>query len=144
MSKVLKYCVDGTNLVRSAYGYAGPGFEEQEDADASRLIGLLDRLCEDIGPRLEIEVVFDGDRMSWGAGEHPGNLRIRFSHGAPADDLIIDRVRAYAFGGGKMTVVTADRELGEQAVEEGGRWQRLVPGSGIDGAVKSIRRRFIK
>lgn len=138
------YCIDGTNLVRGLFGYGGPHFREQENADCERLVAGLGQLCESLGSRVEIEVFFDGERRFGGSGA-PDNLRVRFSREAPADELILDRVRANRYGGsGSVTVVTADGELGRRASDEGGRWLRVRPGTPFEAVVNSIEKRLIK
>lgn len=134
------YCVDGTNLVRAGVGYGGPAFRAQEDADGQRLVALLARSCEALAGRAEVELFFDGSWRGWRSAAP--NLRLCFSGSEKADALILDRVRARAWRGGRATVVTADGELGRRAVEEGGRWQRVSPGGGFDGAILAIERRF--
>lgn len=135
------YCVDGTNLVRAGYGYGGPEFREQEDADGERLVALFSRACEALAGRAEVELFFDGAWRGWKSGA--ANLRLCFTGAMKADELILDRVRARAWTGGRATVVTADGELGRKAAEEGGRWQRVTPGAGYEGAVRAIEKRFI-
>lgn len=135
------YCIDGTNVVRVCHGYGGPAFRAQEDADAQRLVEALARLCEGLAGRVEVELYFDG-RFRPTARTAAG-LRVRFAHEESADDLILDRVRASAhLGEGRATVVTADGELGRRAVEEGGRWQRVSPGAGLEPVLGAIERRF--
>lgn len=135
------YCVDGTNVVRVCHGYGGPAFREQEEADARRLVESLALLCEHWAGRVEIELFFDG---SFRALARPTEgFRLRFTHETQADDLILDRVRSSAHSGaGRVTVVTADGELGRMAVEEGGRWQRVTPGAGLEPVVRGIEGRF--
>lgn len=136
------YCVDGTNLVRGAYGYGGPDFREQEDADGLRLVAALAEVCLRIGDRIEIDVFFDGASRPWSLPGSPSNMRVCFGSAVPADDLIMDRVRLRRYGGGKVTVVTADGELGQKVSEEGGRWLKLSRGFRMEGVVSSIERRF--
>ncbi|MBI3553729.1 MAG: NYN domain-containing protein [Elusimicrobia bacterium] len=136
------YCVDGSNLVRSGYGYEGPAFRAQEEADAERLIAALDRACAAAGGRLEIEVFFDGPRRGAPLGISAG-LSVRFTHELEADDLILDRVRARSYAGvRKVTVVTADSALGRQVEGEGGRWQRVRRGAPLESVVRAIEGRF--
>jgi hypothetical protein len=135
------YCVDGTNVVRGCYGYGGPAFRHQEDADAERLVAALDVLCESLEGSIEVEVFFDGAHRPLGAAAR--NLRVRFTHEMPADDLILDRVRSRRYaGGGSVTVVTGDGDLGRKAEDEGARWLRLGPGKGVESVVRAIEKRF--
>lgn len=137
---VRSFCVDGTNVVRG-YGYAGPAFRDQEDADAQRLIAALAQLCEALGERIEVEVIFDGAFRPWRSPA--ANLRVRFAQEVQADDLILDRVRSRGFqGGGRVTVVTGDSDLGRKASEEGARWQRVYPGAALESVLRSIESRF--
>src|SRR5438128_10062014 len=102
------FCVDGSNLVRTAYGYGGPAHEAQERADSERVASILASLCEELGGEVEIELFFDGGSRSL-PGPRPANFRVSFARDVPADDLILDRVRARAYGGGGAArVVTAE------------------------------------
>lgn len=135
------YCVDGTNLVRTSYGYAGPAFRAQEEADSQRLVAAFERLCERLGARVEVDVYFDGAYRGWRSAAE--NLRVLFTREAQADELILDRVRARAYlGGGSVTVVTGDGELGRRASEEGGRWLRTKPGQALESVLAAIERRW--
>lgn len=136
------YCVDGTNLVRSAFGYGGPANLGQERADAEDLVSAFARLCSSVGPGLEVEVFFDGAFWSV-ASERPENLRVSFSREATADELILDRVRAKAWAGkGTVTVVTADTGLGHAAKAEGAAWLRAPHGVPPTGLLRRIEERF--
>ena len=137
------YCVDGTNLVRTSCGYGGPQFRRQEEADAQRLVEGLSRVCEALGGRVEIEVFFDGGDQALRAHAGAANLRVRFAREIEADELILDRVRSRSWsGGGRVTVVTADGELGRRAEEEGGRWLKVRHGSDMIAVFKAIEGRF--
>jgi len=137
------YCIDGNNLVRGAYGYAGPDFAAQEEADAQRLIKALERTCLLIGDRLEIEVFFDGPHRNLSSRSQ--NLSVRFTRELKADDIILDRVRARAYSGlGKITVVTADADLGARVKADGGRWQRVPHGAPLEDIIRTIEGRFSK
>lgn len=143
MSATHVYCVDGTNLVRGGYGYGGAAFREQEEADAQRLVLMLSALCERLGARVEIDVYFDGKFRA--APRGASNLRVRFTHETQADDLILDRVRARAYsGGGGVTVVTGDGELGRQVSDEGGKWLRVSPGQSFESIFSAIERRWTR
>lgn len=134
-------CVDGTNLVRTAYGYGGPAHASQEDADTGRLVEVFARLCEDC-PALEIEVFFDGAFRAV-PSSRPANLRVSFARDGTADELILDRVRAKAWGAtGSVTVVTADTDLGRRAESEGGRWLRAAHGVPPESVAGKIRGKF--
>jgi hypothetical protein len=137
------FCVDGTNLVRTAYGYGGPAHAAQEDADTDRITAIFAQVCEDAGPEIEIELFFDGAFRALG-GARPDNFRLSFSRELSADELILDRVRARKWNGGKTTVVTADVELGETAEAEGGKWLRVGHGSAPESVARKIGGRFLK
>ena len=140
---VYSYCIDGTNIVRGCFGYGGQSFREQEEADAQRLIAAFDQLCEQYEGRLEIEIYFDGPFRSAPSGGN--NLSVRFTRETEADEIILGRVRASAYGAqGRVTVVTADSELGGQVKQEGGRWQKVRPGTSLEEIIDSIERRFSK
>ncbi len=138
------YCIDGNNLVRGAYGYGGPDFRDQEDADAERLIAALERTCQLLGSRVEIEVFFDGPfRQNLSA--RSTNLSVFFTRDLKADDVIVDRVRARNYAGtNKVTVVTADADLGERVKADGGRWQKIPHGAPLESIIRTIEGRFSK
>ena len=136
------FCVDGTNLVRTAYGYGGPAHAAQEDADTDRVAVIFGRLCEEAGAAIEVELFFDGAFRALG-GPRPSNYRVSFTRERSADEVILDRVRSRSWSGGTMTtVVTADTELGRLAVAEGGKWLRVEHGSPPEGVARRIGGRF--
>jgi hypothetical protein len=137
------YFFDGTNMVRGCFGYGGPAFRAQEQADGRRLIAALSRLCEDWGERLEAEIFFDGPRQDFVETVIPINLRVCFSLETEADELILGGVRSRRYKhSGRVTVVTADGELGRKVSQEGGGWLRLRPGLGLEAIISSIERRL--
>ena len=138
------YCVDGTNVVRVSSGYGGPAFRAQEEEDSRRLLEGLELLCGSLGARVDVELFFDGEHRGLGRAGQP-NLRVRFTREGSADDVILDRVRSRAWSGeGKVTVVTADGELGRRAEEEGGHWLKVRPGADMGGIFRAIERRFTR
>ncbi len=135
------YCVDGTNVVRGCYGYAGASFRRQEDADSERLVNAFALLCETLDGRIEVEVFFDGAHRALPSSA--ANLRVCFTHELPADDLILDRVRSRRYShAGRVTVVTGDGDLGRKISQEGARWLRVGPGTRLEDLLRSIERRF--
>ena len=135
------FCVDGTNLVRTAYGYGGTAHQAQEQADSERLVHIFAQMCEEAGTAIEVELYFDGAHRLLPAG--PGNLRVRFARDCPADDMILDQVRSKSWSqSGKTTVVTADVQLGEAAEAEGGKWMRVDHGSSPESVARRIGGRF--
>jgi len=137
------FCIDGTNLVRTAYGYGGPAHAAQEDADTDRITAIFAQVCEESGPSVEIEIFFDGAFRTLG-GSRPDNFRVSFTREVSADDMILDRVRSRKWNGEKTTVVTADVELGEMAESEGGKWMQVFHGSPPEGVARRIGGRFHK
>lgn len=137
------FCIDGTNLVRTAYGYGGPAHAAQEDADTDRIAVIFGQVCEEAGPEMEIELFFDGTFRTLG-GSRPDNFRVSFTRELSADDLILDRVRSRKWNGGKTTVVTADVDLGEMAEAEGGKWLRVDHGASVESTIGRMRGRFSK
>ena len=138
------FCIDGTNLVRTAYGYGGPAHSAQEDADTDRIAVIFGQVCEEAGPEMEIELFFDGAFRTLG-GLRPDNFRVSFTRELPADDMILDRVRSRKWSkGGPTTVVTADVELGEMAEAEGGKWMRVGHGSSVEGNIGRMRGRLLR
>ena len=139
MAKISNYCVDGTNVVRGVFGYGGPQFRDQEEADSRRLVEALAAVGALFDGQAEIEVFFDGGRRSLGASPLPANLSVRFTEEDRADDRIMDVVRSRRYAhSGRVTVVTADGELGGKVSEEGGRWLRVRPGTPVEGVVGAI------
>ncbi|MDD5629307.1 MAG: NYN domain-containing protein [Elusimicrobia bacterium] len=138
------YCVDGTNVVRVLWGYGGEQFREQEESDCLTLVESFAVLCRGLAGRAEVEIFFDGEGRRWKrVPQGTANLRVRFSWEELADALILDRVRAGSFGReGRVTVVTADGELGRRAREEGGRWLAVRHGEGLERVLRSIEGRF--
>lgn len=135
------YCVDGTNVVRGCYGYGGPAFQGQEDADSERLVAAFGQLCRELDGEIEVELFFDGKFRALRSSEP--NLRVRFTHELPADDLILDRVRSSGYtNAGRVTVVTGDSELGRKASEEGAHWLRVGPGTKLENVLRTIEKRF--
>lgn len=136
------FCIDGTNLVRGSFGYEGPQFRAQEEADAQRMVMAFGQVCAGIGGRIEIEVYFDGQPRA-GLASREAGLSVRFTRELKADDVILDRVSARRYSGeGKVTVVTSDAELGARAKEEGGRWLRVARGAKLETVVAAIEGRF--
>ena len=143
VAKTCCFCVDGTNVVRGAFGYGGPQFRDQEEADSLRLVQALAGTSSLFEGRVELEVFFDGGRRPWPASALPANIRVRFTDESQADDLILDLVRARRHAnGGKVTVVTADGELGGKVSEEGARWLRVRPGASLEAVVGAIEGRL--
>ncbi len=135
------FCVDGTNLVRTAYGYGGTAHSAQEQSDSEHLAGVFAQICEEAGGAVEVELFFDGPFRSMPGG--PENFSVSFAHEVAADDLILDRVRARAWNkGGSVTVVTADGDLGRTAEAEGGKWLRVAHGSSPESVARRIGGRF--
>jgi hypothetical protein len=136
------FCIDGTNLVRTAYGYGGPQHRDQENADTERVVSIFVQLCEELGASVEVELFFDGAFRAV-PGPGPANFRVSFARELPADELILDRVRASAWrGGGAATVVTADGDLGRAAEDEGGKWMKVPHGTPPEGVARRIGGRF--
>lgn len=137
-------CIDGTNLVRGSFGYGGLEFREQEDADALRLVLALEELCRVLGSSVEMEIIFDGPERRELKAE-AASVSVRFSHELEADAIILDRVRTRAYANtGKVTVVTADVDLGQQVSDEGGRWLKVRPGTALERVLGAIESRFQK
>lgn len=136
------FCVDGTNLVRTAYGYGGPAHAAQEESDARHLVAVMAQVCEDGGGAIEIELFFDGAFRAV-AAEGSEHLRVRFTREVTADEMILDRVRSRSWsGGGSVTVVTADGELGRLTQAEGGKWLRVAHGTPAESVARKMGGRF--
>lgn len=136
------FCVDGTNLVRTAFGYGGPAHQAQEQHDAEDLVEAFALMCERVGAGIEVELFFDGAFRAM-PGPRPANLRVTFSREGSADEAILDRARAKAWAKtGAVTVVTADTELGKAAQAEGAKWLRASHGASPLRIVRGIEERF--
>ena len=137
------YCVDGTNVVRVLWGYGGDEFREQEESDCVTLVESFAVLSRRLAGRAEFEVFFDGQGRAWKRAPRAEGLRVCFAWDETADSLILDRVRSGSFGHeGRVTVVTADGDLGRRAQEEGGRWLTVRHGERLERVLGSIERRF--
>jgi hypothetical protein len=135
------FCVDGTNLVRTAYGYGGPAHSSQEQSDSEHLAEIFAQVCEEAGSVVEVELFFDGPFRAMPGG--PANFSVSFTHEVAADDLILDRVRARTWNkSGSVTVVTADGDLGRTSEAEGGKWMRVSHGSSPESVARRIGGRF--
>lgn len=139
------FCVDGSNLVRTAYGHHGAAHADaQENQDSARVMQVFAGLCREVGGGVEVELFFDGASRDLGEGG-PDNLSVVFTWEAAADTLILDRVRTRVWrGGGTVTVVTADVELGQLAESEGGKWLRVGVDSTPEGVARRIGGRFAR
>jgi hypothetical protein len=126
------------------WGYGGSEFRRQEESDCATLVDSMAVLCRSLAGAVEAQVFFDGESRTWPrAIASAPNLRIRFSHEESADALILDLVRARAFGrNGGVTVVTGDGELGRRCRQEGGQWLRVSTQGGLEGILRCIERRF--
>ncbi|MBI5882045.1 MAG: hypothetical protein HZB91_02955 [Elusimicrobia bacterium] len=115
------YLVDGSNAVRRHdYDPRFPAVEEQRTLDwLDRLEGLVSRA----GGRFTVEVFFDGPARPVG-GPYAA-LRVRFSVGVRADDMIMGVVRLQGFSGKGAVVVTEDGGLADDARSEGARVLRF-------------------
>lgn len=135
------FCIDGTNLVRTAYGYDGSAHSAQEQSDSEHLAEIFAQVCSEAGSAVEVELFFDGPFRAMPSG--PANFSVSFTHEVAADDLILDRVRARAWNkGGSTTVVTADGDLGRASETEGGKWLRVSHGSSPESVARRIGGRF--
>lgn len=138
-----RLCVDGTNLLRGHEGYGGPGSRDREEEDCAWLIAALDQLIAGSGGSWEAELYLDGPhRRLPGASTAAGHLRLRFSQGSRADELIIERVRSSRWEAQKVVVVTGDTDLGRQAQEEGARWLKVPLGASLEDLVEWIASRL--
>lgn len=138
-------CVDGTNVVRCSNPERGPAFADAEERDRRWLAAALADLCERGAGQLEVELYFDGSGagLSKPAGS-PAGFSLRFAYDTQADALILDRVRGRRFAGQRVTVLTADSDLGERAKEEGARWQRFSPGQSLESILGALAARLLR
>ena len=99
--------VDGYNVAKTAW--PDDDLEKQRD----RLIRALDELITRTGASAEI--VFDGPEGTEPGGRHgTRSVRVRYSGGALADDVVVDLIDAYPVDR-PVVVVTNDREVRDAA-----------------------------
>jgi hypothetical protein len=118
---VRTYLVDGSNAVRR-HDY-DPRFPAVEETRTLAWLDRLDGLVSRAGGRFMVSVFFDGPGRPVG-GPYP-NLRVRFSVGVRADDMIMGVVRLQGFSGKGAVVVTEDGGLADDARSEGARVLRF-------------------
>jgi hypothetical protein len=118
---VRTYLIDGTNAVRR-HDY-DPRYPAVEEARTEDYLERLDGLVSRAGGCISVEVFFDGPMRP--VGGPYASLRVRFSPGVTADDMILGAVRLMGFSGKGAVVVTEDGGLAEDASSEGARVLRF-------------------
>jgi len=108
----MPYIIDGNNLIGSTRDIS------LDDKDArEKIINLIRKFQE--SKNTKITVVFDGADKIWappGSGQEKG-IRVIFSGRNETADTVIKRMSEKE--GGKLTVVTSDRDLGRYAASFG-------------------------
>lgn len=108
--------IDGSNAVCAIFG-SWPGTREDQNRSASDFLVRLSAWAS-AQKETEVEIVFDGGFRSLGGKTPDSAMRVLFSNHETADALIVERARALRFYGRKVTVVTWDRGLAEDARAE--------------------------
>jgi predicted RNA-binding protein with PIN domain len=107
--------IDGLNAVHAIFG-SWPDSREEQNIHAVDFIARLSHWMSQ-NPNLEVEIVFDGGyRLLQNRAN--AQLRVLFSDHESADSIIIERARALRYFQKKVTVVTWDRALAEEARRE--------------------------
>jgi len=113
----MPYLVDGNNLAHAL------GLSRGSRADRETCARVLAAFCRSRGARAT--VVFDGPAPATplGAGE-PRRLRVVFSEGRTADEVILGQVKA-SRAPRDLIVVTSDKSLGDRARHMGADRERV-------------------
>ncbi len=109
------FVIDGANAVYAVFG-PWPETLEEQNRCASDFISSLDERLR-LAPEFSIEVVFDGFHRAVPSVNRE-RLRIIFSDEETADSVILERVRSLVYFKEKVTVVTRDRDLANEARRE--------------------------
>jgi predicted RNA-binding protein with PIN domain len=141
----MKLLIDGYNVI-PAIPELGRALRADLEAGREAFLNLLGEYRRTSKEKLDIAVIFDGQRGMGGEGEdRSGNKRVhgigvRFSRGEIADDLIV-RLRKDEFRG--ATLVTSDRELRDRAeptagalVRSGEFADRLIMTMAAEGSIE--------
>jgi len=107
------WLVDGYNVLCAGVLGVRDRTRWWSEANRSQLLELAERFDEH---HAELWVVFDGDRSP--EGSSTGRVHVVFA--APADDWLLDQVKARA-GDEEVALVTADRPLADRARHRGAR-----------------------
>ncbi len=107
------WLVDGYNVLCAGVLGIRDRARWWSEANRSQLLDLAEHFDE---REAELWVVFDGDRSPGG----PSKGRVHVVFAAPADDWLLEQVKARA-GDEEVALVTADRPLAERARHRGAR-----------------------
>ncbi|MBI4248900.1 MAG: NYN domain-containing protein [Elusimicrobia bacterium] len=118
------YIVDGSNLVRTLYG-----FDERhlpQDALLSRqFIEQLEVYSAGWDSGVRVLVIFDGPpRWKTEPLTEDAPVQVQFCPEKTADETILGKARFLRHSKQKVTIVTEDRSLAQKIMEEGARWLR--------------------
>jgi hypothetical protein len=108
--------IDGSNTVHSLYESWPDSHEEQNRHAVDFIVHLSSWASKQTD--MEVEIVFDGGFRALQGSAHSDSVRILFSDYASADSVILERLRALRYFKRKVTVVTWDRELAQDAKKE--------------------------
>lgn len=123
--------IDGSNVIHAIFE-PWPGSHEEQNQQA---VDFMDHLSHWLYQKLElnVEIVFDGGYRLLLGHANSDRLRVLFSHHDSADEIILERVRTLRYFKSKVTVVTRDRALAEEAQKENARvmtperlWSKIV------------------
>ncbi|MFH1619129.1 MAG: hypothetical protein ABIG11_04425 [bacterium] len=111
-AKPTVYCIDGSNLVRSSWS---GGLPEADDAETADFLQWLGRAAGTGAlASSSFRVVFDGSYRNPGRC-HPGNIKLYFSEGERADELLLEQASFLKTEETRTVLVTSDRALMERA-----------------------------
>lgn len=113
-TKPTVYCIDGSNLVRSAWGGSG-----EDDSDAMDFLAWLSGSAGT--PALKsscFRIVFDGSYRNLGS-YNAREIMVSFSEGEKADDRLLEQSSFLKSEGVRVILVTSDRSLMDRAKSEG-------------------------
>ncbi len=109
------FIIDGSNAVYAVFG-PWPETLGEQNRCASDFISALDEWLR-LTQEFSVEAVFDGFYRAIPSVNRE-RLRIIFSDEAKADSVILERVRSLVYFKKKVTVVTRDRDLADEARRE--------------------------
>ncbi len=109
------FLIDGSNAVYAVFGPWPETLKEQNRCAWDFISALNDWVLS--APEFSIELVFDGFYREIPAVNRE-RLRVIFSDEAKADSIILERIRSLIYFKEKVTLVTRDQDLAQEARRE--------------------------
>ena len=109
------FLIDGSNAVYAVFG-PWPETLKEQNRCAWDFISALNEWALSVS-EFSIELVFDGFYREIPAGNRE-RLRVIFSDEAKADSIILERIRSLIYFKEKVTLVTRDQDLAQEARRE--------------------------